>query len=46
MNPSMSAADLSFIFCGLVVTLGTLLVWAMWVADRWVATVKVRRNRD
>jgi hypothetical protein len=46
MVPSMSAANLSFLLCGLVITLGTLLVWAIRIADRWVSTVKVRKNRD
>ncbi|MEH2508994.1 hypothetical protein V1291_000348 [Nitrobacteraceae bacterium AZCC 1564] len=46
MNPSLTAADLSFILCGLIVVLGTLLVWAIWVADRWISAVKIRRNCD
>jgi len=46
MDPSMSAADLSFILCGLVVALGMLLVWAIRIADRWASMVKIRRDRD
>lgn len=46
MVPTMSAADLSFILCGLTIVLGTLLVWAIRIADRWVGMVKVRKNRD
>ncbi|WP_424631396.1 hypothetical protein [Bradyrhizobium sp. SYSU BS000235] len=46
MDPLMSAADLSFMLCGLIVALGALLVWAIAIADRWVDMVKVRRNRD
>jgi hypothetical protein len=46
MDLSMSAADLSFVLCGLIIALGTLLVWAIRIADRWVGMVKVRRNRE
>ncbi len=46
MNQSMSAADLAFVLCGLIVALGTLLVWAIQIADRWVGMVKIRKNRD
>jgi hypothetical protein len=46
MDPSMSAADLSFILCGVILALGMLLVWAIQIADRWVSMVKIRRNRD
>lgn len=46
MDPSVTAADLSFMLCGLIVALGALLVWAIRMADRWVALVKVRRNSD
>jgi hypothetical protein len=46
MNPFLTAADLSFILCGLIVALGTLLVWAIRIADRWVGSVKIRRDRD
>lgn len=49
MDPSLSAADLSFILCGVILALGALLVWAIQIADKWVelvvARVKVRRDR-
>ena len=43
-----SAADLSFILCGLIILLGSLLVWAIHTVDHWMATqrlVRVRKNR-
>lgn len=49
MDISMTAADLSFVLCGLIVTLATLLVWAIHSADRWIALqrpIRIRRNRE
>lgn len=49
MDLSLTAADLSFVLCGLIVTLGTLLVWAIRTADQWIVLQRpasVRRNRE
>lgn len=49
MDLSMNAADLSFVLCGLIVVLGTLLVWAIRAADRWIVLqrpIGVRRSRE
>jgi hypothetical protein len=49
MDLSLNAANLSFVLCGLVVVLGTLLVWAIRAADRWIALHRplgVRRSRE
>jgi hypothetical protein len=46
MDPSLSAADLSFILCGVILALGALLVRAIQIADRWITVVRVRRDRD
>lgn len=49
MDLSLTAANLSFVLCGLILTLATLLVWAIRTADRWIVLqrpVSVRRNRE
>lgn len=49
MDLSLTAANLSFVLCGLIVTLGTLLVWAIRIADRWIVLQRpasVRRDRE
>lgn len=49
MDLPMNAANLAFVLCGLIVTLGTLLVWAIRSADRWIAVqrpIRIRRNRE
>lgn len=49
MDLSLTAADLAFVLCGLIMTLGTLLVWAIRTADRWIVLQRpasVRRNRE
>lgn len=49
MDLSLNAANLSFVLCGLIATLATLLVWAIRTADRWIALqrpIKIRRSRE
>jgi len=49
MDLSMTAADLSFALCGLIFLLGTLLVWAIRTADRWLVrqrTAEIRKSRS
>lgn len=49
MDLSLTAADLSFALCGLIVMLATLLVWAIRTADRWIVLQRpasVRSNRE
>lgn len=48
MDIPLTAADLSFVLCGLIATLGALLVWAIHTADRWIAVrrpVTIERRR-
>ncbi len=40
---SVTAADLSFVLCGLIFLLGTLLVWAIHTADRWIVHRRLTR---
>ncbi len=49
MDLSLTAADLSFVLCGLIMMLATLLVWAIHTAERWIVLqrpVNVRSNRE
>lgn len=49
MNLQMNVADLSFVLCALIFALGTLLVWAIRTADRWISLQRpmgVRRSRE
>lgn len=49
MDLTLNAADLAFVLCGLIVALGTLLVWAIRTADRWNAfqrPASVRRSSE
>jgi len=49
MNLSLTAADLAFVLCALIVMLGTLLVWAIRSADQWIAVqrpVKIGNSRE
>jgi len=49
MDLPMSAANLAFVLCGLIMVLGTLLVWVIRSADRWIAVqrpVRIRRRRE
>jgi len=49
MDLPMSAANLSFVLCGLIMVLGTLLVWAIRSADQWIVVqrpVRARRSRE
>jgi hypothetical protein len=49
MDLPLSAANLSFVLCGLILVLGTLLIWAIQSADRWIALkrpVWIRRRRE
>lgn len=36
MDLPVSAAGLSFALCGIIVALGSLLIWAIWTVDRWL----------
>ena len=46
MDLSLTAANLSFVLCGLIVTLATLLVWAIRIADRWIVLQLPARVRN
>jgi hypothetical protein len=48
MDLTLNAADLAFALCGLIVALGTLLIWAIRTADRWALQrpARIRRNRE
>ncbi len=49
MDLSLTAANLSFLLCGIIVMLATLLVWAILSADRWVVLqrpARIRSNRE
>jgi hypothetical protein len=37
MDLTVTAAGLSFALCGVIVALGSLLIWAIRAMDRWIA---------
>lgn len=48
MDLAIDTANHSFVLCGLIVVLGTLLVWAIRTVDQWIThrhPIRIRSHR-